>query len=107
MDIWAFDKTHAAWAEGGYSDPNGEAQLFTYVEPSDPEFELLPSSSITDSNISAGATNVLMTSYRLYNLSPATIIVDSINLQASGSGNDAADITDVDLWLDRNEGWSC
>ena len=55
MDVWAFDRTHAAWAEVGFGDPNGKGQLFTYVEPEEASLELLARAAGSDANVSRGA----------------------------------------------------
>ena len=102
MDVWAFDRTHAAWAEVGFGDPNGKGQLFTYVEPEQASLELLARAAGSDANVSRGAPDVLMGAYELRSLGPVPVSVQSLTLHASGSGNDATDIAAVKLWLDRN-----
>jgi len=100
-DVWAFDRVNAAWAEGGIGDPNARSQLFTYVEPFIPSFETLENEQFPDAEMNPGASGVPMASYRVYNLGPVPIRLNSLRLQASGSGHDANDIATVRLWLDR------
>ncbi len=69
-DIWAFDTTHAIWHEGGAGDPNGESQLFTYVEPWEANFEILPEVTIKNGYVKGGDANVPMASYKLFNHGP-------------------------------------
>ena len=100
--VWAFDTTHAAWMEGGYTDPNGISQLFTYREPWLPSFEIIPHTQYVDAEISRGEGNVPMASYRFMNQGPVPIDLPSLILHASGSGEDAADISAVEVWWDKN-----
>ncbi|HOE30179.1 MAG TPA: Ig-like domain-containing protein [Planctomycetota bacterium] len=102
MDIWAFDRTHAAWAETGFGDPNQTAQLFTYVEPWQARFEVRGHVALADANVSSGMADVPMASYRFVSNGPVPIDVQSLSLRASGTGNDAMDISTVRLWWDRN-----
>jgi uncharacterized repeat protein (TIGR01451 family) len=102
MDIWAFSRTSAAWAEGGYGDPNGRSQLFTYVEPEVPAFEVLRCASADPGPVVPGSNNVLMACFRIVNLGPVPIRINSLRLRASGTGNDATDIASVRVWRDRN-----
>ncbi|MEW5756215.1 MAG: CFI-box-CTERM domain-containing protein [Pseudomonadota bacterium] len=102
MDIWAFDRTHAAWAETGFGDPNGKAQLFTYAEPEQANFEILAQGQFADADIVRGTTNVPMAAYQLYNQGPVPIKVNTLKLRAAGTGQDATDITAVKLWWDKN-----
>ncbi len=102
MDVWAFDRTRAAWAEGGYGDPNGKTQLFTYVEPWEPNFEVLPHVSLADATVARGTTAVAVASWRLIANGPVPITVRSLTLRAAGTGDDAADLAAVRLWLDAN-----
>lgn len=102
MDIWGFDRTHAAWAEVGFGDPNQRAQLFTYVEPATANVEAQARASSSDAAAARGAQGVMMGAYQLRNNGPVPISVRSVTLHASGSGNDATHITAVKLWLDRN-----
>jgi len=101
-DIWAFDTTHAIWHEGGYGDPNGISQIFSYVEPLEPNFEIIPGISIKDGYIEGGDTEVPIASYELLNHSPVPIRIDSITLRTSSPSTDSTDISQVKLWLDRN-----
>lgn len=101
-DIWAFDTTHAIWHEGGYSDPNGVAQIFSYVEPWETNFEIIPGISIKDGYIEGGDTEVPMASYELLNHGPVPIRVDSLTLHTSSPCTYSSDISQVKLWLDRN-----
>jgi uncharacterized repeat protein (TIGR01451 family) len=102
MDIWAFDRTHAAWAEGGYGDPNQKTQLFTYVEPWEPNFEVRTHTTLADANINRGTTNVPMASFRLFSHGPVPVNVQSVTLHAAGSGNDATDVSMIKLWWDKD-----
>lgn len=100
--VWAFDSTHAAWMEGGYYDPNLTWQLFTYVEPWLPSFEVLPYIQLADADVARGESNVLMASYKFYNQGPVPIGLSALVIHAAGSGEDADDITAVKLWWDKN-----
>jgi uncharacterized repeat protein (TIGR01451 family) len=102
MDIWAFDRTHAAWAEVGYGDPNQTPQLFTYVEPWQPNFEVLTHTTFTNANVNRGTANVPMASFRLFSHGPVPINVQSLTLRAAGTGNDATDLSQVELWWDQD-----
>ncbi len=102
MDVWAFDRTRAAWAEVGFGDPNGIGQLFTYVEPLQSSFEARAQAPLADANVARGANNVPLASYRVTSFGPAPITNGTLTLRASGSLNDAAHVTAVRLWLDRD-----
>jgi len=102
MDVWAFDRTHAAWAEVGFGDPNQKGQLFTYVEPAQASIELLARPAGSDASVSRGSPGVLMSAYDLRSNGPVPVSVQSVTLHGSGSGNDATGIAAVKLWLDRN-----
>lgn len=102
MDVWAFDRTRAAWSEGGFSDPNGKTQLFTYVEPWLPNFEVLPHAPLADATVARGAAGVAMASWRLIANGPVPIHVRSLTLRAAGTGDDATDVGAVALWRDTN-----
>ncbi|MBP9592435.1 MAG: Ig-like domain-containing protein [Steroidobacteraceae bacterium] len=101
MDVWAFDRTHAAWAEVGFGDPNALGQLFTYVEPLQSSLELL-GSVLTDGSVGRGATSVPLASYRLTSHGPTPITNGTLTLRASGSLNDATHVTAVRVWWDRD-----
>ncbi len=101
-DIWAFDTTHAIWHEGGTGDPNGESQLFTYVEPWETNFEILTEVAIKNGYVKGGETDVPMASYKLFNHGPVPIRLTQLTVRASGSGNDAASVKAVKLWCDQN-----
>ncbi len=102
MDIWGFDRNHAAWAETGFGDPNQTGQLFTYVEPWQASFEVRAGVAPADANVNRGAANVPMASYRFISNGPVPVDVQSLSLRASGTGNDATHISAVRLWWDRN-----
>ena len=55
--------------------------------------------SLPDVNVAAGQTNVPMLRFRLNSNSGSTRL-DAITLAASGSGNDAGDVSAVKLWAD-------
>jgi hypothetical protein len=101
-NIWAFDTTHAIWHEGGAGDPNGELQLFTYVEPWEANFEILPEVTIKNGYVKGGDANVPMASYRLFNHGPVSIRLTQLTVRASGGGNDGENITAARLWMDQN-----
>jgi len=101
-NIWAFDTTHAVWHEGGAGDPNDKAQIFTYVEPWEANFELVSGVSIKDAYVGPGAVNVPIGSYKLLNHGPVPIVVNALDLSASGTGDDKVDVFGVNLWLDEN-----
>jgi uncharacterized repeat protein (TIGR01451 family) len=102
VDIWAFDRVNAAWAEGGIGASNGRDQLFTYVEPFVPSFETLEHERFADADVEPGTSRVPMASYRVYNLGPVPIRLNSLRLRASGSGHDANHVASVRLWLDQD-----
>ncbi len=100
--IWAFGTTHAIWHEAGAGDPNGKGQIFTYIEPWEANFEVLPGVEIKDGYIEGGETNVPIASYKFFNHGPVPIKVSNIIIHASGTGNDSADIASAKLWHDKN-----
>jgi hypothetical protein len=102
MDVWAFDRTRAAWAEVGFGDPNGIGQLFTYVEPLQSSFEARAYAPLADTSVARGATNVPLASYRVTSFGPAPITNGALTLRASGSLNDASHVTAVRVWWDRD-----
>jgi len=102
MDIWAFSRVDAAWAETGFGDPNQTSQLFTYVEPREANIEIRENVGLDDTDVARGATDVPMASLLVMSNGPEAVDITSLTLDASGSGNDAADVTAVRLWWDRN-----
>lgn len=102
MDVWAFDRTHAAWAEVGFGDPNGIGQLFTYVEPLQSSFEARPHAALADGSVARGATNVPLASYRVTSFGPTPIASGVLTLRASGSLDDATHVTALRIWWDRD-----
>lgn len=102
MDVWAFDRTHAAWAEVGFGDPNQIGQLFTYVEPAQSSFEARAHVPLADASMARGASNVPLASYRVTSFGPTPIANGTLSLRASGSLNDAAHVTSIRVWWDRN-----
>ena len=96
-DIWAFDTTHAIWHEGGAGDPNGESQLLAYVEPWEPDFEILPEVTIKNGYVKGGDTDVPMASYKLFNHGPVPIRLTQLTVRASGGGNDAQEHRGCDV----------
>jgi hypothetical protein len=102
MDVWTFDRTRAAWAEVGFGDPNGIGQLFTYVEPSQASLEARPLASLSDANAGRGTSNLPLASYRLVSHGPTPITAGTLTLRASGSLDDATQVTAVRLWRDRD-----
>ncbi|MEO0347415.1 MAG: hypothetical protein AAF229_14345, partial [Pseudomonadota bacterium] len=55
--------------------------------------------SLPDVNVTAGQTDVPMLRFRLTSNTGSTRL-NSITLRASGTGNDAADVSSVKLWAD-------
>ncbi len=102
MDIWAFDRTHAAWAEVGFGDPNGVGQLFTYVEPAQSSVEVTMPTRLADLAVVRGSTGVPLASYRGISHGPTPVGGGTISLKASGTLNDATHVTAVRVWLDRD-----
>jgi hypothetical protein len=102
MDVWAFDRTRAAWAEVGFGDPNGAGQLFTYVEPLQASLEARAHVPLADASVARGATNVPLASYRVESFGPTPITNGTLTLRASGSLDDALQVTAVRVWLDRD-----
>jgi hypothetical protein len=78
------------------SDPGGAASVPTVLAVSGSRI------STADRSVSAGAQSVLMLRFSL-NTSTSAGLFESITLQASGSGNDVADVNEVVLWLDTNQ----
>jgi hypothetical protein len=103
MDVWAFDRSHAAWAETGFGDPNQRDQLFTYVEPEQASIEAIALPVAANATVGRGSINNILGRYELRNHGPIPISIQSVLLHASGSGNDATDITGVKLWRDNND----
>ncbi|NGX17724.1 thrombospondin type 3 repeat-containing protein [Wenzhouxiangella sp. XN24] len=56
---------------------------------------------VPDKTVSAGDTGVIMLRFRLTS-NTSDAMLDELTLEASGSGNDASDITAVTLWVDGN-----
>ena len=102
MNVWAFDAAHAAWAEVGTSYTGSQPQLYTYVEPWEPNFEILTQTAFTDADVNRGTTDVPMASLRLYSQGPVPIQINNLTLLAAGTGQDATDISAVKLWWDKN-----
>ncbi len=51
--------------------------------------------------VNAGATNVVVARFQI-NVNSPDVEISSINLKASGSGDDSADISNVQVWVDAN-----
>jgi hypothetical protein len=101
-DIWAFDVDSAVWHEAGVGDPGGGSQLFTYVEPWEADFEVLPGLALEHTRGDAGETEVSMASYQLVNHGPVPLLLDSVQIRTSGTGSVPGDVASIDLWLDEN-----
>ena len=102
MDIWAFSRNEAAWAETGFGDPNQTDQLFTYVEPWQANVEIRENVALDDMDVARGATDIPIGSYMVVSHGPVPVDMAQLPLDASGSGNDATDVTAVRLWWDVN-----
>ena len=100
--IWMFDTQSAIWKDGGVGDPNGESDIFTYVEPRKANFEVLPGLALPAVNALPGDTNVGVLSLRFVNQGPMPLKVSGLKLKASGTGNDLLDIAAVKAWWDRD-----
>lgn len=102
--LWVFDATRAIWHEGGPGDPNGVTDLFTYVEPLEPDLEVRGGVALADRTLPArvAAQRVPVLSLRLDGHGPVPLRLRSLALQASGSGDDHADLLAVRLWLDAD-----
>lgn len=57
--------------------------------------------AVSDQSVSTGDTNVVMMRFELISNS-SDVVMNSLSLQASGSGNDAVDIRSVALWVDTD-----
>ena len=75
------------------SDPGGVAMRSVIATIS------LSALSLPDVNVTAGQTDVPMLRFRLTSNTGSTRL-NSITLRASGTGNDAADVSSVKLWAD-------
>ena len=75
------------------SDPGGVAMRSVIATVS------LSALSLPDVNVTAGQTDVPMLRFRLTSNTGSTRL-NSITLRASGTGNDAADVSSVKLWAD-------
>ena len=82
-------------ANGVIRDPGGVAMEAVAVAAA---AERLATSNRT---ISSGATDIVILRFAIDVNSP-DVEVASLTLDASGTGNDAADITNVAVWLDAN-----
>jgi uncharacterized repeat protein (TIGR01451 family) len=102
--IWAFDTNRAIWQDGGVGDPNSLSDIFTYVEPGTPNFEVLPGPSIADApyDASTAPRNVPVLALRLDSHGPVPLRLAGLKLQAAGTGDDSQDVQAVRLWWDRN-----
>ena len=100
--IWAFDTIHTTWQEGGAGDPNGESQLFSYNEPWEANFEVIPGISLKDSYVESGDAEVPVGSYTFFNHGPVPIVVEKLSLRAAGVGNLQCGVSVVGLWQDQN-----
>lgn len=56
---------------------------------------------VSDRTVTTGQGNVVMLRFELQSNS-SDVVLHELTLQASGSGNDAADISNVRLWVDAN-----
>ena len=82
-------------ADGIVRDPGGAAVL---AVPASVDAGGLATS---DSAVSRGQANVVMMRFSLVS-NTSDVTLDELQLSASGSGNDAADIAAVELWLDAD-----
>lgn len=102
MDVWGFDRTHAAWAEVGFGDPNQRGQLFTYVEPAQASVSLASLPVGTSATVGRGSTGNILARAELRSDGPVPVSISSVTLHASGSGNDATGVAAIKLWRDSN-----
>lgn len=103
-DVYAFDATHAAWRDGGVGDPDATRQLFTYVEPWEPSFEIVPGVELPDDVFKPGDVHVPVGSYKLLNNGPVPVSVGSLTFGGAITGGSLAGINPVKLWLDKDAG---
>ena len=100
--IWAFDAIHAIWHDEGVGDPDSGASLFTYVEPWETNFEVLPGVQIKDGYVEGGENEVPVASYQILNHGPVPIRVDALTIHTFSPCTYSNDISQVKLWLDQN-----
>ena len=101
-NVWAFDALRAIWHEAGVGDPNGASDIFRYVEPRAPNFEVLAYAQVPNATVDAGATGVRVAAYEFFNHGPVPLLLNGLKLTGSGTGDDRGDITAVKAWLDAN-----
>ena len=82
-------------ANGVVRDPGGAAVVAS------PPIVTLSALPTTNRTVTAGATSVVVVRFRVSSDS-GDVALDTIALAASGSGNDAADVRAVKLWVDVN-----
>lgn len=100
--IWAYSETRAIWRDNGVGDPNGLSDVFRYVEPPDPSFELLPGAGVPDARLSPGAQRIRVGAFRIDDQGPLPLQIQALRLRASGTGDDRTDVDAVKVWWDRN-----
>jgi len=102
--IRAFGTTHAVWHEGGAGDPNDKGQIFTYIEPLEDNFEVVMGVELPGPTyyVAEGSEDVSMLPLKLVNQGTSDVTIHSLTIHASGTGDDAADVAAVNLYLDAN-----
>jgi uncharacterized repeat protein (TIGR01451 family) len=102
--IFAFDPVHAIWQDGGVGDPDGLSDIFTYVEPWVPDFEVRSATPGPDATFDAGAavSRVPVLALRLESHGPVPLELASLALRGGGSGDDRSDVTAVRAFWDRD-----
>jgi uncharacterized repeat protein (TIGR01451 family) len=101
-NVWAFDELRGIWQDGGVGDPNGLSDIFRYVEPREPNFEVLAYANVASATVDPGASSVRVAAYEFTNHGPVPLVLNGLRLRASGTGDDRADITAVKAWSDTN-----
>jgi PKD repeat protein len=104
--IFAFDDTHAIWQDSASGNETGTGDMiFSYNEPPDAggdfSFEIQPLTGLPNPSFAApGDTHVTVLPLLLSNFGPDNVVtVTKLAFQASGTGNAAADISAVNLYL--------
>lgn len=81
--IWAYSETRAIWRDNGVGDPNGLSDVFRYVEPPDPSFEVLVGAAVPDATLAPGAQRVRMGAFRIANQGPLPLQIQALRLRAT------------------------
>jgi uncharacterized protein (TIGR03382 family) len=97
--LWAFEGA-AFWKEGIFGDPNSRTQLFRLAEPPVAAFEVLPGAALADATARPGDRAVAVLPFRLRNTGGVPLLGFRLAVRAAGTGDDAQDVSLVQLWYD-------